>query len=259
MTRLVRILVPIAVPVLLIAFWFIASAQSSSPFFPSLERIIGEIVALLQGDFVTRHIVPSLTNFVIGFAIATVFGIVTGVLLGRHSRMRRAFYPILEFARATPVAALVPAALLLIGSGRGMEVSLIAFGSTWFILVSTVDGVRSIDQRLVDSARVYGLSKTEVLARVVLPAALPQIASGIRIALAVGITIMVIANMYGASSGLGYAVISAQQSFDVLGMWGALLILGLIGAVVNLSFILIQHIALAWHRGWRAATQGAES
>jgi ABC-type nitrate/sulfonate/bicarbonate transport system permease component len=89
------------------------------------------------------------------------------------------------------------------------------------------------------------------LLKIVMPAALPQIAAGVRIAIAIAIATMLIANMFGSSGGLGYFVILAQQSFDILATWAGLLMIGLVGVVLSGLFALLQHRALAWHRGWR--------
>jgi ABC-type nitrate/sulfonate/bicarbonate transport system permease component len=152
-----------------------------------------------------------------------------------------------------PIAALVPMALILFGAGPQMEIALIAFGCCWPILVSTTDGVRGADPMMAEVARVYGLTPRQRVLRITLPSALPQIFAGLRIALAIGVATMVIANMFGSANGLGYFIIDAQQSFSVTRMWAGILMIGLVGATASMVLAAVQYWLLAWHRGWRAS------
>jgi ABC-type nitrate/sulfonate/bicarbonate transport system permease component len=143
--------------------------------------------------------------------------------------------------------------LVIAGPGAKMEIFSIALGSCWPILLNTVDGVRGVEPTMLENAEVYGLSRLQRVRTVVVPAAMPQVFAGLRVALAVGIAVMVVANMIGSTSGIGYLVITAQQSFDVKASWAGIVMIGLIGLLANALFVVIQHRVLAWHRGWRAA------
>ena len=246
-----------AVPVVLIALWWVLSAHSTSPYFLPLTDILNGFVQTWKGSNLTTDLLPSVLHFLVGFAIALLAGISIGLLLGLSSRARRDLSPLTEFARALPIAALVPVGLVILGPGATMETALIAFGSVWPILVASTDGVRGVDPVLLDTARAYGLSERQRIRMIILPAALPQIAAGARIGLGIGIATMVIANIFGATSGLGYFVIQAQQTFDVRGTWAGLLMIGLIGVIANGLFLIVQHRLLAWHRGWRGSTEGS--
>jgi sulfonate transport system permease protein len=246
-----------AVPIVLIALWWVLSAHSTSPYFLPLKDILNAFVQTWKGSNLTTDLLPSVLRFLVGFAIALLAGISIGLLLGLSSRARRDLSPLTEFARALPIAALVPVGLVILGPGATMETALIAFGSVWPILVASTDGVRGVDPVLLDTARAYGLSGRQRIRMVILPAALPQIAAGARIGIGIGIATMVIANIFGATSGLGYFVIQAQQSFDVRGTWAGLLMIGLIGVLANGLFLIVQHRLLAWHRGWRGSTEGS--
>jgi sulfonate transport system permease protein len=246
-----------AVPVVLIALWWVLSAHSTSPYFLPLTDILNGFVQTWKGSNLTTDLLPSVLHFLVGFAIALLAGISIGLLLGLSPRARRDLSPLTEFARALPIAALVPVGLVILGPGATMETALIAFGSVWPILVASTDGVRGVDPVLLDTARAYGLSERQRIRMIILPAALPQIAAGARIGLGIGIATMVIANIFGATSGLGYFVIQAQQTFDVRGTWAGLLMIGLIGVIANGLFLIVQHRLLAWHRGWRGSTEGS--
>jgi ABC-type nitrate/sulfonate/bicarbonate transport system permease component len=243
----------VALPLTLIVVWWVASGDSTSVYFPPLRDIIQAFWDNWVFERFRSDVEPSLIRFAMGLAIAIVAGVAAGVVLGLSPRARRDLLPVTEFLRATPFAALVPVALVLLGPGANMEISLIAFASWWPVLVSTADGVRGVDPLLVESARVYSVSRSRLIFRVILPAALPRIFAGIRIAVAIAVAATVIANMYASNAGLGFFVIDAQSRFDVRDTWSGVLMIGLVGLVANLAFLSVQRRALAWHSGWRSA------
>jgi sulfonate transport system permease protein len=243
-------------PAVLIVLWWVASAHSTSAFFPPLHKIVDGFVDTWTWSEIRADVLPSLRNFAVGFLLGLVVALVLGTMLGLSERARRDFWPLTEYARATPMAAIVPVAVLVLGAGAGTEILLIAFGSVWFIFVNTVDGIRGADPLAREVATSYGLSRGQVIRTVVLPGALPQISAGIRVSLAIGFAVMVIANMYGATSGIGYFILNAQGAFDVISMWAGLLMVGLLGLLFHLIYAIFEHFGLAWHRGWRSAATG---
>jgi len=254
MTRpLSRFALPLALPVTMAVVWWFASSGSTSVYYPPLRDDVRAFADAWIFDQVDSDLVPSMIRFATGFGIAVVLGITIGTALGISARARRAFSPVTEFFRAMPIAALVPAGLIMLGAGASMEVALIAFGSTWPILLSTTDGVRATDPAMVEMGRSYGLSRAARVRRVIIPSALPQVFAGLRIALALALQIMIIANMLSGTNGLGYVVLEAQRTFNIPGMWAGILVLALLGLAVNLVFVAVERRMLAWHRGWRAA------
>jgi ABC-type nitrate/sulfonate/bicarbonate transport system permease component len=249
-TRLLRY----GTPILLIVLWWAGTASSTSLYFPPLSEIMGRFVEVWTGPSLGDDLLPSVARFLIGFSVSLVVGVAAGTLLGLWPRLRRDVSPVTEFCRSLPVGAIVPIPLLLVGPGLRMDVSLIIFASFFPILLATSDGVRGVEPVTVQTARVYGLNRWQTLWHVVLPAAMPQIFAGIRVALAIGIAAMVIAGMLGSAHGVGAYVILAQQSFDVVSTWAGLIMIGLIGVVINGLFLLVQRRVLAWHTGWRSAS-----
>lgn len=248
-----RVIGGLVVPLALVALWYLLSARSTSPFFPPLRVVLASIIdswvlGELRDDFLY-----SAANFLAGFALAVLLGITVGGALGLSRRIRRDSFFVVEFLRATPLAALVPILFVLAGSGRQMEIALIALASTWPVLVSMAAGVRSVDQSMLDMARVYGLSAAQRLMFVRWPGARPQLFAGLRVAVGVGIIATVVSNMFASNQGVGYAVLQAYYGFDAVGTWAGLIIIGLAGAVANLLFVGVEHVSLGWYRGWRAA------
>ena len=248
-------LVGLILPAVLLMMWWVLSRNSTSPYFPPLPKILAAFVDTWFFAHFHSDLAPSVLRLLGGLAIAIVLGAGAGLVIGNSARLRRDVMLVVEFFRAMPIAALVPLAFVFVGPGATMEIALIAFGSFWPVLIATMHGVMAVDPTMLETARVFRVSKTRRLFLIVLPAASPQIAAGIRIALAISIATMIVANLFGASNGLGNFVFLAQQSFDVLSTWAGLLMIGLIGLVLNGLYLLLQYRALAWHRGWRRLDQ----
>jgi ABC-type nitrate/sulfonate/bicarbonate transport system permease component len=121
------------------------------------------------------------------------------------------------------------------------------------VLLNTVEGVRGRDEVLEDVVRCYRIGAWARLTRFVLPSASPQMFTGMRQALSIGIILMVISEMFAASNGLGFAIIQFERSFAVPEMWTGIIMLGLIGIVLAQIFRLVERRVLAWYHGWRQA------
>lgn len=237
-------------PAVLVSLWWFSSANSASLYFPPLRTI----VTALNQDWIfarfTSDALPSLEHLAVGFALGTMAGILVGLLLGMTPFLADTLAPLLEFARAIPSVALVPAAVLLIGVGSQVQIVVIASAAVWPILLNTIDGVRSLDPVLDDVARSYRLSRTDRIA-MLLRAASPQIVAGMRTAVSIGIIMIVFSEMVGSANGIGFQLLQDQRSFDIAHMWAAMLLLGILGYLLNLAFRVFERAVLGWHRGMR--------
>lgn len=244
-------------PVLLVLIWWVASAGSTSPYFPPL----GDILQTFQADWlfarVGSDLLPSLARFSLGFLIASILGITVGTIIGLNPGARRATRPIVQFLRSIPPPALLPIALLFFGIDSSMNVAMIVIGAVWATLLNSEDGVRSVDPQLRDMARSYRLTRLERLMFVTLPAASPQIFAGLRITLQLSIVLIVISEMVGAVNGVGFYVIHAQQSFAIRETWAGTILLGLIGYFATLVFVQFENRVLAWQHGMQKTLEEA--
>ncbi len=132
-----------------------------------------------------------------------------------------------------------------------MRVFVIAFGSIFPVMLAAIDGARRVDPLLLDVARVNGLSVLERLYRVVLPAALPPIFAGVRIALSIALVMMVISELIAADDGLGFYILRNQRLFQTANVYAGVLTLGTIGLLLTLALLAVEKRLLGWHRGWR--------
>jgi ABC-type nitrate/sulfonate/bicarbonate transport system permease component len=137
--------------------------------------------------------------------------------------------------------------MTVFGIGFTMKVVIIAFAAVWPTLLNTLDGMRGVDEIKLDTARVLGLSGFARIRKVVLPAAAPQIVAGLRNSLQVSVILMVVSEWIASTGGIGYVIVSAQESFDYLDMWAGIIVLALVGTILNLAFVLAENRLLHWH------------
>src|SRR5690606_31658321 len=127
------------------------------------------------------------------------------------------------------------------------------FGSIFPVILAAMDGARRVDQVLIDVARVNGLTVPQRIFRVILPAALPAIFAGTRIALSIALVMMVISELIAANDGLGYFILRSQRLFQTANVYAGVLLLGAIGLVLTTFMLAIEGRFLAWYKGWRGA------
>jgi ABC-type nitrate/sulfonate/bicarbonate transport system permease component len=243
-------------PLALLALWWVASADSQSFYLPPLRQILATFADVWVGPRLVDDVLPSLVRLLAGFALATVLGVAVGVAVGSSRRLRAALEPVLEFLRAIPPPVLVPIFILVAGIGTTMKVLVIVSGCVWPILLNTVEGVRGRDEVLEDTCRAFGIAGSARLRHLVLRAASPQIVAGMRQALSIGIILMVISEMFAASSGLGFTIIQFQRGFAIPEMWSGILLLGLLGVALSLAFRVFERRVLAWYHGLRRVERG---
>ena len=241
--RRVAPVLEVLVPLLLLGLWAIWSAGSDTFYYPPLTEILEKFSETWLFERVGSDVVPSLLRLTAGYFLAVAIAVLVGIPLGLNDTARRAAAPIIEFLRTIPPPALLPLAIVVIGVGNSMKVAIIAFVCLWPVLLNTIDGIRGIDPTLTETARVYGVPR-----RATPPAAAPQIFAGMRTSLSLALILMVISEMVASTNGIGLFVLQSQRSFAIPEMWSGILLLGILGYVLNLVFVLVERRGLAWHR-----------
>ncbi|HEU5155885.1 MAG TPA: ABC transporter permease [Streptosporangiaceae bacterium] len=246
--RLVRVL---GLPVALVLAWWAVTAGEDNFYFPPPTTVATTFVDVWVSGRLLDDVLPSVGRLLAGLALALAAGVGLGLLIGLSPRVRAVFEPALEFLRAIPPPVLVPVMLLVAGVGDRMKILVILSGCLWPILLNTVEGARSVDEVLGDTCRCYGIQGAARIRHLVLRAASPQIMTGIRQALSIGIILMVISEMFAASSGLGFAILQFQRGFQIPEMWSGMVVLSLIGVTLSVIFRQVERRVLAWHQGPR--------
>jgi ABC-type nitrate/sulfonate/bicarbonate transport system permease component len=235
----------------LLAVWQSAAVINPAPSLPPLQNIASSYVRLLHSELLHSAVLPSLYRLAVGFFLAIVLGSCVGLIIGYLRHLDPWVRPVLEYCRFVPAVAILPAALLLFGPTDTMRVFVIAFGSIFPVLLAAIDGARRVEPVLLDVARVSGLSTLERILKIILPASLPSIFAGVRIALSIALVMMVISELIAADNGLGFFILRSQRLFQTSNVYAGVLILGTFGLALTLAFLAVEQRVLAWHRGWR--------
>ncbi len=220
--------------------------------FPPPSEIFPAFVRLVADGELFGPVGQTLQGWVLGILAAAVVALPLGIAIGSVELAHRLTRFLLEFLRPIPPVALIPAAVLIFGSNLDMKVFLIAFGTFWPILLQTVYGIHDTDPTLRDTARSYGLPRHARLLRIVLPSALPYIATGLRIASAIGLILAITAEIVVGTPGIGVRITDAQSAGnaqDVMYAW--ILAAGLLGWLLNGGLQAVERRVLHWHTSFR--------
>jgi ABC-type nitrate/sulfonate/bicarbonate transport system permease component len=239
----------LGLPVILVLIWWAASVLAPSFFVPTPGELVTTFFETWFGPRLWVDVLPSILRFGIGVIIAIVLGILLGIVIGLNRDLRALTEPAFEFFRALPPPVLVPVLLLLFGRDDAMRIGIIVLGAIWPVLLNTIEGVRSADPVQNETSRSYGIQGFARVRYQVLPSALPQILAGVRQCLPIGLILMVISEMFAASSGLGFTIIQFQRTFAIPEMWSGILVLGLIGYGVAAVFRFFERRLLRWYHG----------
>ena len=235
----------------LLVIWQWAALTYPAPPLPPLQAIAADYWRFVQGDLLYSAVLPSLFRVLCGLVLAVLAGSAIGLAIGNMRAIDPWIRPVLEYLRFIPAVAILPAAMLLLGPTDTMRIFVIVFGSIFPVILAAIDGARRVDVTLLDVARVNGLSTRAQIVRVVLPAALPAIFAGVRIALGLALIMMVISELIAADNGIGFYILRSQRLFQTAGVYAGVLVIGTIGWALTGILVALETRVLGWHRGWR--------
>lgn len=236
-----------SVLILLVAWELIALALNNPLFLPRLSAIIATEIEMAQKGTLLQDFTVSLQRAISGFAIAVLIGVPLGLLMAWSQRWDNFWSVIISFTNPLPKIGLVPLFILWLGIGESSKIAVIAAGAVFPILINSYSGVRGVNRLWIWRARTMGANEWEILTRIVMPAALPQIWSGARSGMALAWVILVAAEMVAARSGLGFRVLYGQQMFDTSTVFAALLSIATIGLVFDRVIQLLSTKTCAWY------------
>ncbi|MSP61244.1 MAG: ABC transporter permease [Myxococcales bacterium] len=195
-----------------LAVWHAAVVWSSTRVFPSPLAVASGIGELARRGVLPGYIASSLLRVAVGYGLAALAGIPLGTVMGRYRSAGTALNPVVQLLRPISPLAWIPIAILTLGVGDGAAIFLIFLGAFFPIVFATMNGVIAVPAMYVQAGENFGLSAGALLWRVILPAALPQVLSGLRIALGIAWIVVVAAEMLAVDSGLGYLIIDARNA-----------------------------------------------
>lgn len=249
-----RIVCPAIVLAALLTLWYVAVSWTRTQVFPSPLEVEKGLLELLRKGLLWSYVGDSLRRVVVGFGVAAIVGVPLGLALGWYPTWNQVVNPAIQIVRPISPIAWIPVAILFFGVGERSAVFLIFLSAFFPIVVTCVSAVSDVPAVFRRAGRNFGLTPVQLLRRVVLPAALPQILIGLRIALGIAWLVVVAAEMIAVDSGLGYLVIDSRNSgkrYDLV--VAAILLIGAIGLVLDSAFRGLEGIkSVRW--GFRNAT-----
>lgn len=227
---------PVLASCVFLLIWHYAVIWTASTIFPGPSDVEKGIAELLERGVLWAYIADSLRRVAIGFGLAVILGVPIGLTLGWYPAAAKVVNPTIQIVRPISPIAWIPLAILWFGVGNSAATFLIFMGSFFPVVVASINGVRNVPSMFRRAGRNFGLSPGQQLARVVFPAALPQILVGLRIALGIAWLVVVAAEMIAVNSGLGYLVIDSRNSgkrYDLV--VAAMLLIGIIGLGLDIG------------------------
>lgn len=198
-----------------------------------------------------RNVGRTMTAWVIGLAISVVLALVLGTVIGMVPFLRKATHTTVEFLRPVPSVALIPIAVLAFGQRIEAALIIIVFACFWQVFVQVLYGVADIDTVARDTALSFGLSRGDLIRRLILPTALPYLMTGLRLAASVALILAVTAEMTINNPGLGNRLMLDYNNGDREGVYAIVIVTGLIGLIINMLFGVVERRALFWHQSVR--------
>jgi ABC-type nitrate/sulfonate/bicarbonate transport system permease component len=213
---------------------------------PAPSQIVPVLWTIISDGSFLGPLAQTLAMLAIGYGIACVLGISLGLLLGCSDIAYGLLEPLIEVIRPIPKPALIPAMMIFFGIGAGMKITIVILAACFPVLINTLQGVRGVDPVLLGTARTLGCSRTATIWKIILPASLPMILTGMRISLGMGLVLVILAEMLTAESGIGFVILDMQRSFQVRPMFAWIAILAVVGIILNALFEMAEDRAVPW-------------
>lgn len=261
LSRVGRFLEALIVPALVVVLWWVVVEAGfySEAFLPSPLAVLSALVEWVAGFSFVGNPAPryagtwfesvwvSAQRVLIGYMIGSVVGIVLGGVLGYIPLMRRVVEPFLNMLRAIPIIGWLPLSLVFFGLGAGSAIFLVALGIVFPVTVATIGAVNSVQPSLLRVGQMVGANRLQLARHIILPAAMPGIITGLRVAMGFAWILIIVAEWVAVRVGLGYTLLDAYNFIRYDYVIAAMISVGLVGFVSDRLVWLISRPALRWH------------
>lgn len=249
--------VAIRLPALLLAvvLWQVVAKVFNTPFFPPFFDILGRFwqdwlsgppSQLFLSDAFIVNALPTFGRLGAGWLVGAVLGVLVGSMIAYMPRVGAALEPLVRFGMSVPAPALLPLAIAFFGLEAGGKIFFIALGAIWPVIVGTAAGLKGADPVAIASARSLTLPAIALFFKVKIPLASPQIMAGLRVSVNAAVLLIIVAELYATTTGIGFMIVSSQRNFDILGTWSGIFLLALLGIVCNGIFVLVERRVMRW-------------
>jgi NitT/TauT family transport system permease protein len=235
-------------PLVLLLLWEIASRTGllNERFFPAPTSIVSSFFDLLGSGTLLDDTWISIRRLVIGLVIGGLPALLLGIGMGLYRPLRAAIDPLVAATYPIPKSAILPLLLLIFGLGESSKIAMVAIAAFFPIVMNTCTGVLQIDRIYHDVGRNYGAGRRQTFRTIALPGAMPLIMTGVKLAIGLGLITLVIAEMMGAKSGLGYLIWNSWQVFAVPDMYVGLVVISILGVVLTAVVSEFERLLTPW-------------
>lgn len=213
---------------------------------PSPSQIAPALWGILASGSFIVPLGQTLEMLAVSYGIGCAAGVAFGLLLGCSKTAYGLLEPLVEVIRPIPKPALIPPLVLFLGIGVKMEITLVTLAVVFPVLINTMQGVRSVSPILLGTARTLGLARVVIIRKIILPASLPMILTGMRVSLGMGLVLAILSEMLVTERGVGFLILDLQRSFQVRSMYAWVVILAAVGLTLNTAFELLENRAVTW-------------
>jgi NitT/TauT family transport system permease protein len=195
-----------------------------------------------------RHVLVSLNEFFVGFAIAAVLGILLGIAIASSETVKDFVDPWVSAIYATPTVALAPLFIFIFGIDAPSKMAVVFLLAIFPVVINTATGIRSTDQVYIEAARSFSASRAQIFTKVLIPAALPFIVAGLRLGIGRGLVGVVVGEFIGARAGLGYLIFRSSQAFQIDAMWAGVFLLAGTGVLAVIVLQKVERRMAPWRQ-----------
>jgi sulfonate transport system permease protein len=244
-----------ALPIALVLVWELASRSGwlSTRVLPAPSAVAVAFWENLRNGTLLTHAAISTERALAGLVIGGGIGFVLGILAGISRPVETLFDSSMQMLRNVPHLAIIPLVILWFGIGEAAKIFLVAIGTAFPLYLNTFHGIRTVDPKLIEMARVYRLGRSALFRRVILPGALPSILVGLRFSLGIMWLTLIVAETISASSGIGYMTMNAREFLQTDIVVLGIIVYALLGKLADAITRLIEKRALAWHPAYQAS------
>lgn len=248
------------VPLLLLFIWdfsvrfnIVPSSLVASP-----GMTLQDLIAMLTDGRLATHCAISLKRLLLGFGIGTSIGILLGTAIGINRLSAELIEPTIAILAPIPTIAWVPLLIMLLGIGDTAKIALIAFGTIFVVILHTSHGIRSTSREFVELAKVFGKGRQDLIIDVLFPAALPEIFTGMRIAMALAWTLLLVSEIIASSEGLGWLIWDARNFSRPDDLFVGMIAVGLLGRLTDYVLVSLERSSTRWRstfESWQSSVQ----
>jgi ABC-type nitrate/sulfonate/bicarbonate transport system permease component len=235
-------------PAVVLAIWEMAGRLGwiNPILLPRPSQIVQSLVDLVAEGVVFAPLLHTIALFAVGYALATVIGVCIGVAMATSRVLYGLLEPLVECIRPIPKSALVPVLFLFLGIGKATMVTVVVLAAVFPVLINTFQGVKGLDPVLLETARTFQVSRLRTIFSIILPASLPMILAGMRVALGLGLVLVVLAEMLAGEDGVGFRILDLQRSFQIRDMFAWIFVLVALGGGLMMLFELVERRLVPW-------------